>query len=194
MTLIEFLFLSKCLLVKSRRLLVDVSQTSSYQSYPIGSYDPENTFGMAPSSPTVQVQRFNSALNLYTNSTYGSSTALNTSVSTNVTSGVNGGSMAPGSTNQIPSSSKSALLTINSLLESNTVWQKEMEKGYDNLLEAILPLLGDVANTAKLQRWRKGIFYIKGAITFQYISWISSICFSKLFLSSIDIPELVRVL
>lgn len=153
MTLIEFLFLSKCLLVKSRRLLVDVSQTSTYQSYPSGSYDPENTFGMAPSSPTVQVQRFNSALNLYTNSAYGSSTSLSTSASTNITSGVNSGIMTSGSTNQIPSSnSKGVILTINSLLESNTVWQKEMEKGYDNLLEAILPLLGDVANTAKLQR------------------------------------------
>lgn len=154
MTLIEFLFLSKCLLIKSRRLLVDVSQQSSFQTYPSGSYDPDNTFGMAPSSPTVQVQRFNSALNLYTgNSSYGSSSSLSTSSSTNVTNNSNNGNTVSGSVNVVPNSnSKGALLTINSLLESNTVWQKEMEKGYDNLLDAILPLLGDIANTTKLQR------------------------------------------
>lgn len=47
---------------------------------------------------------------------------------------------------------KTVLVTINALLESNTVWQKEMEKGYDNLLEAILPFLGSMAANSRLQR------------------------------------------
>ena len=135
------MYLSKCLLLKSRRLLVDVSQSPA--QYVQGPYDPENNFGLAPSSPNIITsQRHNSQLNLVTNSSFGSS-QLNIQGASVASTGVEK-TVVPGK--------QTVLLTLNAMLESNTVWQKEMEKGYDSLLETMLPLLGDSTHLGKLQR------------------------------------------
>jgi hypothetical protein len=39
-----------------------------------------------------------------------------------------------------------------SLSDYNLIWQKEMEKGYDNLIDSIIPLLGDVEGIQRLKR------------------------------------------
>ena len=152
-TLIDFLFLSKCLLSKSRRLLLDVAQTQSqqYQNNYANNYDPDNSYGLAPSSPGIQSLRHNSSLNLYNNSSFGSSSGLNTQTNS-INGPVPGVNMSSVPLIVPPGQAKTILLSLNALVESNTVWQKEMEKGYDNLLDAILPLLGNMPNTSKLYR------------------------------------------
>jgi hypothetical protein len=34
-----------------------------------------------------------------------------------------------------------------------------MEKGYDNLIESIIPLLGDMEGIQRLKRWKNDDFY-----------------------------------
>jgi hypothetical protein len=43
-------------------------------------------------------------------------------------------------------------LSSTSLSDYNLIWQKEMEKGYDNLIESIIPLLGDMEGIQRLKR------------------------------------------
>lgn len=149
--MIEFLFLSKCLLIKSRRLLVDTTPQVPAQSYADNTFNLETIYGdRAPASPSIQSQRQNTSGNLLSSNSFGgsSSTASNpVSGTASVGSSVTGASLISAAPQ-----TKTVLVTINALLESNTVWQKEMEKGYDNLLEAILPFLGSMAANSRLQR------------------------------------------
>jgi hypothetical protein len=149
--LIEFLYLSKCLLIKSRRLLFDTAPQAPVQTYTDSTFNLETIYGeRAPASPSIQSQRHNTSGNLLNSNSFGgtSSTGSNpVSGTASVGSSVTGVSM----TSAAPQT-KTVLPTSNALLESNTVWQKEMEKGYDNLLEAILPFLGSMAANSRLQR------------------------------------------
>jgi hypothetical protein len=43
-------------------------------------------------------------------------------------------------------------ISSTSLSDYNLIWQKEMEKGYDNLIESIIPLLGDMEGIQRLKR------------------------------------------
>jgi hypothetical protein len=144
-TLIEFLFLSKCLLIKSRRLLLD-SAPQTPQTYS-GTFDMDMYGPGAPVSPNIQSQRNNTSQNLLS----GSNPSINnSSSSSNLNTGNSGG---PSNNSLGPSGSKSQLMAVaNPQLETNTIWQKEMEKGYDTLLEAILPFLGTMAANSRLQR------------------------------------------
>jgi hypothetical protein len=43
-------------------------------------------------------------------------------------------------------------ISSTSLSDYNLIWQKEMEKGYDNLIDSIIPLLGDMEGIQRLKR------------------------------------------
>lgn len=132
---------------------MDTTPQVPAQNYAASAFDLETIYGdKAPSSPSIQSQRHNTSGNLLTSNSFGGSigaasnpaSSSNLNVGSSATSGSLGTSVAP--------QTKTVLVTINALLESNTVWQKEMEKGYDNLLEAILPFLGSMAANSRLQR------------------------------------------
>eukprot|EP00596_Hydrurales_sp_CCMP1899_P010055 CAMPEP_0119053880 /NCGR_PEP_ID=MMETSP1177-20130426/74706_1 /TAXON_ID=2985 /ORGANISM="Ochromonas sp, Strain CCMP1899" /LENGTH=571 /DNA_ID=CAMNT_0007033949 /DNA_START=2547 /DNA_END=4262 /DNA_ORIENTATION=- len=123
-TLRDFLYLSKCLLLKSRRLLIDLPALLSPNSQ-----DNEN----------LMVRR-NTSLSLI--ETAKNETAKNLNIEKN-----------ENEKNEKKVFSKNEKnVSSTSLSDYNLIWQKEMEKGYDNLIDSIIPLLGDVEGIQRLKR------------------------------------------
>ena len=103
----------------------------------------------APVSPNIQSQRNNTSQNLLS----GSNPSINSSASSSNLNTGSGNTGGPLNVSSAPTGSKSQpVAAVNAQLETNAIWQKEMEKGYDTLLEAILPFLGTMAANSRLQR------------------------------------------
>ena len=146
------MFLSKCLLIKSRKLLVDTTPTLPPSPYSSGAFDLETIYGdKAPASPSIVSQRTNTSSSIMPSVSFSSSSATSASVANpNFPSGSGSATNSLGLNSA--SMAKTVQMTLNAQLESNTVWQKEMERGYDTLLEAIIPYLGSAAAGSRLQR------------------------------------------
>ena len=175
-----FLALSKRLLLKSRRVLIDniISPPPSTGAFSPTSYDPENHFGL---TATARSQSAYTGINVH-----------RTSTNAAIYSQPGGGLGAPTNNNSVPMSSSTmgsvqtglssqgdradrgdrysdaAITTqyqqsqggggagagaggqysgshLQLQLDNNLVWQSEIERAYDNLLESIAPYIQDVS-------------------------------------------------